>query len=80
VDLPRPTALNPVVQRMVPILSAKLPHGVAHHLHLTPDLADVAIDPVQVVRIRVEPCAQFLCRVIPKRRFRRKAGDSRNDY
>jgi signal transduction histidine kinase len=36
---------------MVPILSAMLPHGVALHLHLTPDLTDVAIDPVQVVRI-----------------------------
>lgn len=50
-DLPRPTALNPVVQRMAPILSAMLPHGVALHLHLTPDLANVAIDPVQIVRI-----------------------------
>ena len=50
-NLPRPTALNPVVQRMVPILSAMLPHGVVLQLHLTPDLADVAIDPVQVVRI-----------------------------
>ncbi len=50
-NLPRPTALNPVVQRMVPILSAMLPHGVGLHIHLTPDLADVAIDPVQIVRI-----------------------------
>jgi len=50
-NLPRPTALNPVVQRMVPILSAMLPHGVALHMRLTPDLADVAIDPVHIVRI-----------------------------
>ncbi len=45
------TALNPVLQRMVPILSAMLPPSVALHLRLVPDLGVVALDPVEVVRI-----------------------------
>jgi len=48
---PRRTALNPVVQRMVPILSAMLPPRVDLHLRLAPDLRLVCIDPVHVVRI-----------------------------
>lgn len=48
---PRQTALNPVLQRMVPILSAMLPLGTALHLRLAPDLGTVAADPVEVVRI-----------------------------
>jgi len=48
---PRRTALNPVLQRMVPILSAMLPPRVDLHLRLAPDLRLVCIDPVHVVRI-----------------------------
>lgn len=49
---PRPlTALNPVLERMVPILSAMLPSRVDLRLRLGDDLDDVAIDPVEVVRI-----------------------------
>ena len=45
------TALNLVIQRMVPILSAMLPPGIASQMRLVPDLGPQAIEPVQVVRI-----------------------------
>jgi len=45
------TALNPALQRMVPILSAMLPPGVDLHLRLASDLGMVVIDPVRIVRI-----------------------------
>jgi two-component system cell cycle sensor histidine kinase/response regulator CckA len=44
-------SLNPVLQRMVPMLSAILQPDVALRLRLAPDLVAVAIDPSQVVRI-----------------------------
>jgi len=49
--LVKQTRLNPVLQRMVPILSAMLPQNVVLHLHLAPDIGFVAIDSVQVIRI-----------------------------
>ena len=49
--LVKQTRLNPVLQRMVPILSAMLPQNVDLHLLLAPDIGFVAIDSVQVIRI-----------------------------
>jgi len=47
----RKTSLNPVLQRMVPMLAAMLQPDVVLHLRLAPDLVPVAIDPTHVVRI-----------------------------
>jgi signal transduction histidine kinase len=48
---PGRTLLNPVLQSMVPILSAMLPPRVELRLRLAPNLNPVAIDPVHVIRI-----------------------------
>ncbi len=47
----RKISLNPVLQRMVPMLSAMLQPDIRLHLCLAPDLVAVAIDPAQVIRI-----------------------------
>jgi two-component system cell cycle sensor histidine kinase/response regulator CckA len=47
----RKISLNPVLQRMVPMLSAMLQPDIVLHLTLAPDLVPVAIDPTQIVRI-----------------------------
>lgn len=47
----REIALNPVLQRMLPILSAMLSQSADLHLCLAPDLAGVVIDSADVIRI-----------------------------
>lgn len=49
--LAREIALNPVLQRMLPILSAMLSQSADLHLCLAPDLAGVVIDSAEVIRI-----------------------------
>ena len=45
------TDLNPVLRRMVPLISAMLPSHVDLQMRLSPKLKSVAIDPVDLVRI-----------------------------
>ncbi len=52
-DMHRGTALNPALERMVPILSAMLPRGVNLHLRLAPDLPTAAMDSVQLIRAKL---------------------------
>ncbi len=47
----RRISLNPVLQRMLPMLSGILPRGTVLYLRLARDLAPVVIDPVHLVRI-----------------------------
>jgi len=47
----RATALNPVLERMLPLLSVILPKGVELNLSLDPDLGPVGLDPSDLIRI-----------------------------
>jgi signal transduction histidine kinase len=44
-------ALNPVLRRMLPLMSAMVPKQVALQIHLAPKLHAVTIEPVDLVRI-----------------------------